>query len=101
MGLPLVAGLYSAMQRTPTVPIPTGITRAGGWSCENTGTTRPSACTRQGGGPCGGINMNSRLPRTFLLITMVAIGSTHAQAAENPTMQELVARELPAVVNIS
>jgi serine protease Do len=45
--------------------------------------------------------MNSRLARTFLLITMVAIGSTHAQAAENPTMQELVARELPAVVNIS
>jgi serine protease Do len=41
------------------------------------------------------------LVRIILLFATVAIGSLHTSAADNPTDQELAARELPAVVSIS
>jgi serine protease Do len=39
--------------------------------------------------------------RIILLFAVAAIGSLHTWAADSPTDQELVARELPAVVSIS
>ena len=39
--------------------------------------------------------------RIFFLLTVVAIGGVQVHAADTPTDQELVARELPAVVSIS
>src|SRR5580700_1282689 len=50
----------------------------------------------------GGLNMTVALvARIVLLLAAVAGSSAQARAADSPTDQELVARELPAVVSIS